>query len=170
MQGNLTFYPATPKYLLGEGGCLSLLNSSFEAYISAVESHADALSGFYASKCGDKEYMPSVPDCSAEAGRVVLDSLLRRLPILVNRITSLAENALEAARRIDLPADPDGAANEFVTIYACAVTAEGYWPMLVGGHLPSPDSLPSTLNDLLDLLERIHYDLTDAITQAIYGD
>jgi hypothetical protein len=169
MQGDLAYYPATPKYLLGESGCLGLLATSFEAYVSAVESYSDILSAFYGAKCGEAEYMPSPPDCSPAGGRVVLDSLLRRLPILVDRVTSLAEVALEATRRIDLQADPGEAANEFVAIYACAVTAEGYWPMLVGGHLPSPQTLPSTLHDLLDLLERIHADLADAMTQALYG-
>ena len=106
--------------------------------------------------------------CSPADGASLLDSLLETFSTLAERVPTLATLALDAARGIDLQGDPCVAANGFVMVYACAVTAEGYWPMLAGGSLPAPQSLPSTLHDFLNLLERIHADLTDAITRALY--
>ncbi len=159
-------YSPWEGYLLGDGGRITAFTTAFDEYLAFWESYSDILVDVYAQECIEQH---GVEGCSAAVGTVMKEGQSRFLSSLASRTETLALVALEALRRVDVNGSCVQADREFSTIYACAVTAVGYWPMLVGGFLPSPDTLPSTLEDFLGLLENVHYDLYDALVDRIFG-
>lgn len=159
-------YSEWEGYLLGEGGRIEVFTEAFDEYLSLWSSFSDVLVELYAARCVEEH---GADGCSAAVGTIQKEGQARFLSTLARRTESLAHAALDALRRVDVDGTATEANEEFVTIYCCAVAAVGYWPMLVGGELPSPDTQPSTLQDLLNLLENVHYDLYDALIDRIFG-
>jgi hypothetical protein len=167
-----------PGYLLGEGGRLGRLTAALDAYVSFLEPYSSVLVGYYDAKCPEY-FAPDVcpmcsPDSATQAcqegwGQGMLDNQLDLLSRLAERVTALAQLTLEAALRIDLHSRPDGVTPGFLSIYAYAVTAVGYWPIQSGGNLPSPDTVPSMLLDFRIISEGLDRDLAAALDGAPRG-
>jgi hypothetical protein len=152
-----------PGYLLGEGGHFEQLAAALGSYMAFLEPYSEDLADYYEAK-----YLAEhAEDYWEGIGKAVLSSRLAYLDRLAQRAAVLAQLALDAALRVDAAANSDEQVNGFMSIYASAVAAVGYWPILTGGSLPSPDTLPSTLLDLRNIFERVDRDLGTVLGRAL---
>jgi hypothetical protein len=155
-------------YLLGEGGNLAQFKKALDAYVAFLEPYSAIVAPYVEAKCHE-EY--GAEFCPPGSGGPAVDTMVDRLDRLAERITALAEVALDVALRINLRGDPDDVTNDLMSIYACAVTAASYGPMEVDpigtySHRYT-EEMPSMLYDFLTQFERLDQYLVDAVAAAL---
>lgn len=156
-------------YLLGDGGHLETFAEALHAYEALIEPYHEILAAHLRALCPEEygdEYCPEGP----EEYEYRVDNMLDRLDRLMERVALLAEAALDAALRIDMrPGAPDPT-QDFITIYACAVTAASYEPMVaLSGQTTTrryTEERPSMLYDFLTQFEALDQYVVDAVAEA----